>query len=59
MDNKILITTDEFVDFIVAKTKIESICALVGSGEEYCSDTIRVLLGMWPEGKEKGDAGAD
>ncbi len=42
---------NDFMDGITAKADLESVRALVSSGKEYCSDAVRIVLGL-PDEKD-------
>lgn len=37
---------DDYVEMLAAKTKLDSIKKMVETGTEYCSGSIKVLLGV-------------
>ena len=37
---------DDYVEMLVAKTKLDAIKKMVETGTCYCSDSIKVLLGV-------------
>lgn len=37
---------NDFVDGVVAKADLDSVRALIVNGKDYCSDGIKVILGI-------------
>ena len=52
MDEKLVyVPYGDFVDGVMAQADLELIRAMIAEGGQYCSDAIRVALGI-PEKKE-------
>jgi hypothetical protein len=45
---------EDFVDYVCAYSKLSAIKQMVESGSDYCSDSIKAILGI-----EVKDAGTD
>ena len=44
--NNVTIPYDDFVSFVSAKSKLDAITAMISSGKEYCSDSVKCVLGI-------------
>lgn len=50
---------DDYVEMLVAKTKLDAIKKMVETGTCYCSGPIMILLGLDVEQKADGKDGTD
>lgn len=55
MGEYITVPYDDFVDYVCATSKLNAIRSMVESGSDYCSVSIKVILGI----EVKEDAGTD
>lgn len=46
---KIMVTVplSDYTDGIMAKADLDSVRALLSSGKEYCSDAVKIVLGIY------------
>ena len=44
--NNVTIPYDDFVSFVSAKSKLDAITAMISSGNAYCSDSVKCVLGI-------------
>lgn len=58
MENMITIPLSVFMDGVAAVNDLQTIRNLVQSGEEYCSDSINVVLGLPTKKEMEENAGA-
>lgn len=54
----ITVPLGDYADGVIARADLDSVRALVTEGGEYCSDSIRAILGI-PAKKRGGNAGTD
>lgn len=42
----VMVPLSDFTDGVMAKADLDSVRALVSEGKEYCSDAIKIVLGI-------------
>lgn len=58
MVNKdIVVPYSDFVEMVAAKAKFDAIKNMVETGTEYCSASIKILLGVEQKVEDKNGAG--